>query len=465
MNIAMISEHASPLAALGGVDSGGQNVYVAQVASELGRRGHRVTVFTRRDDPELPGEMRCAPNVSLVHIAAGPARPVPKEEMLPLMPRFTEGVLAYLGQMQRPLDLVHAHFFMSAQVAAELQRVRGLPFVVTFHALGRIRRRHQGVADRFPVERFAIEERAVAEARLVIAECPQDRDDLIELYGAGPEQIRVAPCGYSPEELGPTSKPEARRRLGLAESEPVILQLGRMVPRKGVATAIEGLARLRRRHGVLAQLLVVGGNSATADPRATPEIGRLLAVAEKEGVANSVRFEGRRDRAQLRDYYGAADIFISTPWYEPFGITPVEAMACGLPVLGSAVGGIKSTVVDGETGFLVPADDPDAVAERLAAMLGDRRMLRRMGERALERAAGFTWSRVTDRLESIYAEAVAATPSKPRETSKRRRTETPTAALGRSLLHSGLHGASLIFRAGSKASHDSREPNDAEGGR
>jgi D-inositol-3-phosphate glycosyltransferase len=415
LEIAMVSEHASPLAALGGVDSGGQNVYVAQVARELGRRGHRVSVYTRRDRPDLPERIDCAPNVTLVHVRAGPDRQVPKEELLPFMPEFTRRMLGELAARERGFDLLHAHFFMSALVAAELQRLRGLPFVVTFHALGRVRRIHQGLEDAFPDERFDIEERVVAEARLVIAECRQDQEDLIELYGADEARIRVAPCGFSPAELGPGSKLSARRRLGLAEDEAVILQLGRMVRRKGVETAIRGVARLRRDHGVTARLLIVGGESAEPDPKVTPELGRLMAIADQEGVAGQVRFEGRRARAQLRDYYLAADVFISTPWYEPFGITPVEAMACGVPVLGSAVGGIKSTVVDGETGYLVPPRDPSAVAERLAALLGDRVLLRRMAGRSLERAKEFTWERVTDRIESIYREALTGAPTASRD--------------------------------------------------
>jgi D-inositol-3-phosphate glycosyltransferase len=416
VEIAMISEHASPLAALGGVDSGGQNVYVAQVASELGRRGHRVTVFTRRDAVRLPNELVCAPNVRLVHVTAGPPEPVPKERLLPYMPEFTQRVIDWLDTRGRSFDLVHAHFFMSAQVAAELQRLRDLPFVVTLHALGRVRRRHQGTADRFPDERFAIEERVVAQARVIVAECPQDRDDLLGLYGAPAERIRVVPCGFSPSELGPAPKREARNRLGLEPNEAVVLQLGRMVPRKGVDTAIQGLARLIHGYGIPARLLVVGGDTPVPDPVATPELGRLMALAEREGVAPQVRFEGRRDRAALRDYYAASDVFVSTPWYEPFGITPVEAMACGLPVLGAAVGGIKTTVVDGETGFLVPPSDPTAVAERLAVMLKDPALLRRMSARALVRSVEFTWERVTDRLLEVYREATGARPrSLPRQ--------------------------------------------------
>jgi D-inositol-3-phosphate glycosyltransferase len=464
MNIAMISEHASPLAALGGVDSGGQNVYVAQVASELGRRGHRVEIFTRRDDPELANEIECAPNVRLVHVDAGPARPVPKEEMLPLMPEFIERMLDHLSGRALPFDLVHAHFFMSAQVAAELRRLRGLPFVVTFHALGRVRRLHQGEADRFPDERFAVEERVVAEANLIIAECAQDRDDLETLYGADPDRIRVVPCGYSPLELGPLPKSEARARLGLAQDEHLILQLGRMVPRKGVETAIRGLASLLRDHDLPARLVVVGGDSARPDPALTPELGRLMAIAEEEEIAELVLFEGQRDRGRLRDYYAASDVFISTPWYEPFGITPVEAMACGVPVLGSAVGGIKSTVVDGRTGYLVPPRDPEAVAERLAEMLGNPLLLKRMSECALARAAEFTWERVTDRIEAVYQEAVPTAPG-PRQVSAMKRRPAPEArqaALGRPLLNRAAGGARALGRTQPPGAADLVETGDGE---
>ncbi|MEX2536449.1 MAG: glycosyltransferase [Trueperaceae bacterium] len=406
MNIAMISEHASPLAALGGVDSGGQNVYVAQVAKELGRREHNVVVFTRRDDPSLPEELDCAPNVRLVHVRAGPEQAVRKEELLPLMREFGAQVDAWIGRQESGFDLAHANFFMSGLVAAHLQLSHGVPFVITFHALGRVRRRHQGEADTFPNERFEIEERLADEARLVIAECPQDREDLLGLYGAAEERIRVVPCGYSPEEMGPLPQTEARARLDLPQDERVVLQLGRMVPRKGVEDAIRGVARLVNEYGVAARLVIVGGDSPAPDPLRTPELGRLMSIAREEGIAERVRFEGQRDRDQLRDYYCAADVFISTPWYEPFGITPVEAMACGVPVLGSAVGGIKSTVVDGETGFLVPARDPTAIAGRLAVMLRNEELLARMRERSLGRAADFTWQRVADGIEAVYREVL-----------------------------------------------------------
>lgn len=405
--IALISEHASPLAMLGGVDSGGQNVYVGQLAKHLARLGHEVDVFTRRDRNDLPEVVAWEGGSRIVHVPAGPAFPVRKEELLPFMGAFAASVIGHCRR-KRPYDLLHANFFMSALVAAEVKRTLGVPFVVTFHALGRVRRIHQKEADSFPEERLAIEDRAVREADRIIAECPQDEDDLVTLYGADRARLRTIPCGFDPTEFGPVDRSRARRTLGLPEDGPIILQLGRIVPRKGVDNVIRGLARLRRGHGIAARLLIVGGESATPDPRATPEIGRLREVARSEGVADAVTFVGSRGRDALRDYYGAADVFVTTPWYEPFGITPVEAAACGVPVVGAAVGGIKSTVVDGETGYLVPPRDPEALADRLAHLIRDPGLLRRFGRQAARRAVEqFTWRKVTDAVAGVYEEVSA----------------------------------------------------------
>ncbi|HEY3317023.1 MAG TPA: glycosyltransferase family 1 protein [Coriobacteriia bacterium] len=405
--IALVSEHASPLAALGGVDSGGQNVYVDQVARHLGAAGWMADVLTRRDDPRLPEIVGLGDGARVVHIAAGPQETVRKEKLLPHMPAFTRGVLAFCLREGRPYDLLHANFFMSGLVSAEVKRLLGTPFVVTFHALGRVRRLHQGAADGFPDERFEIEERVAAEADRVIAECPQDEDDLTGLYGTDPGKVRVVPCGFDPAELWPVPRAEARCRLGLPSDERVVLQLGRMVPRKGVEDVVRGFARAVHGLGVPARLLVVGGETSAPDPAATPEIGRLMAVADDEGVAERVTFTGNRGRDALRDYYSAADVFVTCPWYEPFGITPVEAMACGTPVIGSAVGGVKYSVADGETGFLVPPHDPVALAERLARLLADEPLRRRLSRECVKRANGlFTWRRVAAELAAVYAEVL-----------------------------------------------------------
>ncbi len=324
--------------------------------------------FFKKDNPALPEIFEWERGIRVIHVPAGPAEHIPKEQLLPYMASFTEFMVLFISYQSRPYELIHANFWMSGLVAAELKRRLSIPFVITFHALGRVRRIYQQQSDGFPDERFSIEDRIVAEADRIIAECPQDHEDLVKLYQADPGKISTAACGFDPGEIYPVDRTAARRRLKLPLNEHILLQLGRMVPRKGVDNAIRGLARLVHDHQIQARLLVVGGESDKPDPALTPELGRLMEIARAEGVDEQVHFLGRKPRPVLRYYYSAADAFISTPWYEPFGITPVEAMACGAPVIGSNVGGIKYSVADGKTGFLVEPENPAALAARLAEL-------------------------------------------------------------------------------------------------
>lgn len=407
--IALISEHASPLSILGGVDCGGQNLYVGQVAKSLAAMGYDVDVFTRRDSDILPETAEWVNGVRIVHVPAGPPAFVRKEDLLPYMEEFTHYLLKFCRCQRKAYDMIHANFWMSGLVAADMKKELGTPFVITFHALGRVRRQHQRQADEFPDARFAIEDRIVAEADHIIAEAPQDEEDLIRLYNADPGKITIIPCGFDPTELWPISKALARISLGLPPDSPVIVHLGRMVPRKGVETVIRGFARLRHEHHITARLLIVGGESDDPDPKITPEIGRLQGIAREEGVDDAVTFVGRRGRDQLKYYYSAADMFVTTPWYEPFGITPVEAMACGTPVVGSNVGGIKFTVRDSETGYLVPPNNPDALAEKLAHLYTHPKLLGVFSRQAIQRVNDlFTWEKVSRGVAVLYEEVLAA---------------------------------------------------------
>lgn len=397
--IAIISDHASPLAAPGTIDSGGQNVYVANIARELGQAGYLVDVFTRRDAPQLPPLVRWRDNVRIVHVPAGPPHYVPKEQLLPHMQDFARFVIRFALQQREQYDIAHANFFMSGMVARQVKKMLRLPYVITFHALGQVRRRALGAADAFPDERLAIEDILMADADRIIAECPQDRLDMEELYGTPRNRIDIVPCGFDPQELWQIPMERARQHLKLDPRTFTVLQLGRMVARKGIDTVIESIDILRAQYGVEAQLLVVGGDNV--QDRA--ELDRLRALSKDLALQRQVEFCGLQERSALRFYYCAANAFVTTPWYEPFGITPVEAMACATPVIGAAVGGINSIVIDGETGFLVPPRDPQAVAERLHALYAKPHKARQMGEAGLRRAyRHYTWQSIAGQIAGIY---------------------------------------------------------------
>ena len=418
--IAFISEHASPIALLGGADAGGQNVYVDQVARGLAERGYAVDIFTRRDTADAPTLVRWAPGVRVIHVSAGPPRPLPKDDLWPLMPAFRDALLADVRGHGLRYDLVHGHFWMSGWVATELRRAWGVPAVQLFHALGATKRREQGAADPSPPRRLAIERSVVHGVDRVIAQCPSEAAELIADYGAAPARIAQIPAGVDAAHFRPVDQATARHRLGLGgwlgedPAAPLLVYVGRMMPRKDVRNVVRALAHLRTTGAPVPRFLVVGGESGAPDPVATPEIGEVLRLAADLGVADLVRCFGARGRDELPWCYGAADLAVTTPWYEPFGLTPLEAMACGRPVVGAAVGGIASTIVAGETGGLVPPRDPVALAECLGWLFARPDLRARMGVAARHRVERhFTWEITAAKTAALYDAVLAESAARP----------------------------------------------------
>jgi D-inositol-3-phosphate glycosyltransferase len=384
----MVSEHASPLAALGGVDAGGQNVHVAALATELGQLGADVVIHTRRDDPSLDEWVDLAPNVVVHHVTAGPARPVPKDELLPHMDAFTVQ-LARAWQERRP-DVAHAHFWMSGQASVAAGAVVGVPVVQTFHALGVVKRKHQGEQDSSPAARLRTEVDLLGDVDRVIATCSDEVVELVRL-GADPDRIDVVPCGVDLKLFRPhhCARPRTRR----------ILMVGRLVERKGIADAIEALAQ------VPGAELVIAGGPPQEELNCDPEACRLRAVAESAGVADRVRLLGRVPRTELPALFHAVDAVACVPWYEPFGMVPLEAMASGLPVIASAVGGLLDTVVDGVTGIHVPPRAPAPLAEAMRRVLDDTDLCRRFGVAGRRRVqTAYGWHQVARSTLSVYRE-------------------------------------------------------------
>jgi D-inositol-3-phosphate glycosyltransferase len=386
----MVSEHASPLAALGGADGGGQNVHVAALATALGRRGHEVTVFTRRDDPKLPTRVRLGPGAAVEHVDAGPAEPVPKDELLPWMERFGEHL--HRSFVRRPPDLIHAHFWMSGLATLSAVRRLRIPVVQTFHALGVVKQRHQGSKDTSPPARIGIEEILAKRVDLIVATCSDEAFELARL-GADPKRVRVVPCGVDISLFRPGGPLEPRRP-GIHR----IAVVTRLVERKGVGNVITALPEVPE-----AELIVAGGPPRAALAR-HPEARRLVTLAQEAGVAERVELRGRLDRPDLPALFRSADVAVCVPWYEPFGIVPLEAMACGVPVLASAVGGLVDTVVHRGTGIHVPPREPKAIAVALRELLADANLRRVLGEAGIRRVRrAYTWDRVADSTLEAYA--------------------------------------------------------------
>jgi D-inositol-3-phosphate glycosyltransferase len=391
VRIDMISEHASPLAALGGADAGGQNVHVAALATALARRGHEVSVFTRRDSAQPPDVVPFAPGVTVQHVPAGPPRRLPKDDLLRYMPAFA----SWLGARWReqPPDVAHAHFWMSGIAAIWAAARSPVPVVQTFHALGSVKRRWQAEADTSPSQRLGIEATIARQASAIIATCTDEVSELAA-YGTRPEIMYVVPCGVDCDRF----RPDPDAGVGAPRSPARVLSLGRLVRRKGNDTVIAAVA------GMTGTELVIAGGPDPGQLHGDPEVARLSQVAGAYGVAERVRFTGRVPHADVPALLRSADIVVSAPWYEPFGIVPVEAMACGKAVVVSAVGGHLDTVEDEVTGRLVPPRDPAALTAALTQLLAEPRLRRELGTAGAARAAArYSWDKIAAETEAVYS--------------------------------------------------------------
>jgi D-inositol-3-phosphate glycosyltransferase len=383
MRIAMISEHASPLAALGGTDAGGQNAHVAALAAALVAEGHEVRVYTRRDSTDLPDVVRCD-GFQVMHVPAGPPSVLPKDDLLPYMGAFADWMAAD-WRTAWPPDVAHAHFWMSGLAAITAGRACDVPVVQTFHALGSVKRRHQGAADTSPQHRIAYERELGRAVDRIVVQCQDEIRELVRL-GVPRRSMTLIPSGVDSRRFGPDGPAEPRGE------RPRILSVGRLVERKGFGDLIRAMPAVPG-----AELVIVGGAGHAY-------AGRLRDLAVQCGVADRVTLAGAVPAEDMPRWYRSADVLAATPWYEPFGLTPLEAMASGVPVVATAVGGLTDTVVDGVTGDLVPPREPRALAVALRRLLADEVRRLAYGAAAVDRARhSYSWRRVATQLTAVYA--------------------------------------------------------------
>jgi D-inositol-3-phosphate glycosyltransferase len=404
--LAVLSVHTCPLAALGGKETGGMNVYVREVARALGRLGLEVDVFTRSQDPGIREVVPLGPGARVVHVTAGPARPIARAAVADYLPVFADGVEAFRVREQGRYDLVHSHYWLSGLAGLDLARRWDAPLVHMFHTLGAIKNAvARGSGDTEPPERLAAEIRIAAGADRIVASNLVERADLVWHVGADPARVRVIPCGVDVELFRPRSRAAARARLGL-EAEHVLLFVGRLTPIKGLETLLRSLAVLRSDGLAAARLtvLVVGGTKGDSNDGA-----HLHRLAQDLGLCAWVDFRGPQPQEALPDYYAASDLCLMPSRYESFGMVALEAMASGVPVIASRAGGLAVTVQDGATGRLVPEGDVAALARAVVELLTDEAGRRALGARAVEWARRFAWPSVGRSLADLYAELAPTT--------------------------------------------------------
>lgn len=397
MRIAQLSLHTSPLAPLGGRETGGMNVYVLELSRELADMGHTVDIFTRRDG-DLPRIERVAPNLRLVRIDAGPAEPLEKESLYRFLPQFVRSMHAFFEEQGHAYDVLHSHYWQSGRAGVLLARELGIPHVTMFHTLGEVKNRAR-ISEEEPTLRIRHERTIARRADAIITASAHERGLLSRYYGANEAHMFTVPCGVDLELFQPRDRVESRKKLGIDLDRPALLWVGRLEKLKGVDILIDAVAQLDECD---AQLLIVGG-----DDRAGALKAELLAQALDAGIAENVRFVGAVAHDELPAWYSAADVCVVPSYYESFGLVAVEAMACGTPVIASRVGGLTSTVSDGETGYLIPWRCPEPFAEKLEVLLHNPELRGNFSRAAVRSVERFRWSKVAADVANVYESVLA----------------------------------------------------------
>jgi D-inositol-3-phosphate glycosyltransferase len=420
--LAFFCVHTSPLAPLGGKKTGGMNVYVRELAAELGRQGHAIDIFTRRHSADLSEvDLTLAPNVRVIHVNAGPLRVLDPDEVYPHLQQFTAGVIAFAMRTHTTYDLSYSHYWLSGWVAQKLKETWNTPFVQMFHTLGQMKHRiaHMPTADLpagavplvpFGDVRTRTEGQIMGWADRLIAATPAESAQLVWLYRADPRKIEIVPPGVNTMHFYPQDYAAAKHTLGLSDQEQQLLFVGRIEPLKAVDTILHALDHLRTNAPSLlsqAHLAIVGGDVNEA-PQG--ELLRLHQLRQTLSLEQQVRFLGAKDHSELQTYYGASTALLMPSDYESFGMVALEAMASGAPVIASQVGGLAFLVRDGETGYLVPVRDPSALAARMGQLLGAPEQRATLGAAAAHHAQSYAWPQIAERLLNIFSAVLAGRP-------------------------------------------------------
>jgi D-inositol-3-phosphate glycosyltransferase len=397
LRVAVISAHTSPLARPGGAKSGGLNVYVLELARRLAARGCAVDIFTRSVDADSPAIVQEAPGLRVINLIAGPRAPLVPEDLYQHLDAFAGALLAFCEAEDAAYDLIHSHYWLSGLVGQRLKALWGVPHVVMFHTLGEIKNR-ASYGEHESQLRIDAEAEVLRGADRVICATELEGASLRQLYGAREEQIAVIPLGVDLERFRPTAKRDARTRLGLSD-ERIILFVGRIEPLKGLDILINAAALLES--DVDCTVMVVGGDEASQQ-----QVDELTELARDRGIEHRVAFVGAVDHEKLPLYYNAADVCVVPSHYESFGLVAVEAMASGVPVVASRVGGLAGTVKDGETGFLIPWLCPEPFAERIELLLENEPLRQNLGEAAREAMGRYRWENVAGAVLDLYQSLV-----------------------------------------------------------
>jgi D-inositol-3-phosphate glycosyltransferase len=407
--IATLMVHTSPLDQPGAGDAGGMNIYVVESAERMAAMGVSVDIFTRRHSPELPDIVELSAGVRVRHLNIG-ANSATKEELPALIPNISEAFSAVLENEK--YDVLHSHYWISGKVAMPVAKKFGIPLAHTMHTMARVKNMNLAEGERpEPMIRVQGETQVVAAADALIANTDAEAASLVSLYEACPDNVSVVSPGVDLYTFtAGDGRKAAREAIGLQQDAHILAFVGRIQPHKGPEVLIRAVAEMLNHSPHLRPKLItiiMGGASGSG----LGEVERLKDLVSWLNISDVVRFENPVPRAQIPQWYRAADLVCVPSYSESFGLVALEAQACGTPVVATAVGGLRTAVADGISGVLVDGHDPRAWSSVLARLIQEpqRRVLLSMG--AIEHASHFGWDATARGTLDIYDRIIATSAS------------------------------------------------------
>ncbi len=402
MKILIISFHTCPVNKLGQKDTGGLNLYVHQLSEQLGERNNSVDIFTRKHDVTDPIKIDINKNSQLIHFDAGDLDQT-KNEMVDHITLFTDNVIEYIKKHSIEYDLIYSNYWMSGIIGSKLSQFLSIPHIISFHTMGKTKRTANHMENESDY-RISQEIDLIKKSDAIIVPSLQERENLEHNYIHNNNIYTVSP-GVDLNQFQKLDKKKSRNKLGIDHNTHVLLSVGRLEPLKGYDLLIESLAYINL-DNINFQLIIIGG-----DDRSNLELERLTRIAKENDVHDKVSFIGAVDHDILPLYFSASDIFTMPSAYETFGIAALEASACGLPVIAPQVGGLKSIVKHGFTGYLTTSRCPELFVHYLEILLKNKQLRDVFGINSRKQALNFSWEKSTEDLINVFETILNKTPA------------------------------------------------------
>jgi D-inositol-3-phosphate glycosyltransferase len=396
-NIAMLSIHSSPIGDLGTQDTGGMSVYIRELAKELGRRGHRIDIFTQHNKGQHDSIIDLHDNVRIIHLTGGTGGNITKSSLYAVLPQFFHELESFRIKEKTEYDIIHSHYWLSGIIGAKAQSSWNACHLLTYHTIGAVKKL-ACPEENEPDIRLSNEKKLAKLCDRIVVPTQKEKDYLIQFYDAPQNKIQVIPCGVNLDRFKPLGKKTARRQLSIPMEDLIVLYVGRYTPIKGIDRLLKTFSFLK--HHPRVRLMMVGG-----DGEQSPMVQKLLSEAKELDIRSQLTFAGRIDQKKLPLYYSAADVLVVPSYYESFGMVALEALACGTPVVTTPVGDMEMIVKDGVTGYVAADSDPQQIACHIESVLFKQKLNGFSPERIRASVTGFSWASSASKMLEAYRTA------------------------------------------------------------